>query len=395
MTVCVAAIGDNGQMLILAADRMLTGLAQYESPNPKVFELTRSIAVMWSGSDVSFQSLIHNRLRADVNARVKANPDKWLGVEEVANLYLAHYNDVTRGMMEQSVLEPFGFDRSSFLKEEPTMGRRLAERLSQRIASFAPPEISALIVGMDTMGSTPETVSEAHIYKFENYGRTGRLSCEDAIGFAAIGSGAVHAESELMKSGHGPSRSGDKTLLVTYLAKKRGQAGPGVGEETDFYYFHQRPPYPSYLARVGDDISETLKKEYQRLKETESKAARRIERELAELLANRAPRPQPIGQASAEDAAIVSEAPTGAAKAIDSPLKKNPRSPPRIIRILTSTPSGSNARAVTFVSSGGYRGQAISNLRRARSTASLNSCAQSGFHASTFSTLSTSQLALG
>ncbi len=73
MTVCVAAIGDNGAQLFVAADRMLTAVAQYQSPEPKVFSLTTSIAVMWSGNDVGFQRIIHDRLLADVHARITAN----------------------------------------------------------------------------------------------------------------------------------------------------------------------------------------------------------------------------------------------------------------------------------------------------------------------------------
>ncbi|SRR6266849_1578184 len=42
-----------------------------------------------------------------------------------------------------------------------------------------------------------------------------------------------------------------------------------------------------------------------------------------------------------------------------------------------------------------YRGHAMSNLRRALATASLNACAQSGAQSSTLRALCTSQLALG
>lgn len=298
MTVCVAAIGAFGQTLILASDRMITALAQYQAPDPKVFPLTTSIAVMWSGSDVSFQRIIHNRLRANINAKVKADPGTWLTVEETAYLYQHHYNEARRQLMEQAVLQPFGLDTASFLKSQSAIGERLAERLANEMGAFSAPQISALIVGMDSVGPSMDDTSVAHIYKFENWSGAGVISCEDAIGFGAIGSGAIHATSELMKSGHGPSRSGDQTLSATYLAKKRGQAGPGVGEETDFFYFHPRPPHPAYLAPVGADICHVLKEGYGRLIGAESRATDRVQKALNERLRARQAPEQPVGQAS-------------------------------------------------------------------------------------------------
>src|SRR5215207_7140862 len=65
--------------------------------------------------------------------------------------------------------------------------------------------------------------------------RDGYLSCEDVVGFASVGSGSRHAESQMMLARHAWNADLDPTLLTTYLAKKRAEVAPGVGTETDMF----------------------------------------------------------------------------------------------------------------------------------------------------------------
>jgi len=294
MTVCVATIGDNGQMLILAADRMITSLAQYQSPSPKVFSLTTSIAVMWASDDVSLQTVVHNRLQGEINAKVVAAPATWLEVEQVARLYQQQYIRLRHEMVEHAVLQPFGLTWTTFLATEQSLSETFSEQVRASIGQYQLPGMSALIVGMDKKGAAPDTQSQAHIYKVSD----GEISCHDALGYAAIGSGSFHAMSHLQKAGHGPALSGEEALLAAYLAKRRGEASAGVGAKTDFYYFQPRPPYPGFRQEVGGDITELLGKEYDRLLRAEAQAAKKTERALRELLNQRGQPPIPPGQAS-------------------------------------------------------------------------------------------------
>ena|SRR6266700_2434128 len=65
-----------------------------------------------------------------------------------------------------------------------------------------------------------------------------------------------------------------------------------------------------------------------------------------------------------------------------------------LVILVTRVPVSSRNGGVSLGRSAPYP-QAMSNFRRARATASLNACAQSGFQSSTLVALCTSQLALG
>ena len=81
----------------------------------------------------------------------------------------------------------------------------------------------ALIVGKDLDG--------AHIFVV----RDGQLSCEDAVGFAAIGMGSWHAESHLVSSGYAKTKPFPEMLYLAYAAKRRAEVAPGIGKETDIF----------------------------------------------------------------------------------------------------------------------------------------------------------------
>jgi hypothetical protein len=89
--------------------------------------------------------------------------------------------------------------------------------------SFVAPYVSAIITGVDYSG--------AHIYLVEN----ATVTCQDFVGFAAIGAGYRHADSQLMFAGHTRGRPLPASLLLTYSAKRRSEVAPGVGEGTDMF----------------------------------------------------------------------------------------------------------------------------------------------------------------
>ena len=91
--------------------------------------------------------------------------------------------------------------------------------------------IETIIAGIDsaTGSVVPHVIS---IYKSQS--GDGVVNC-DSVGFAAVGIGARHAESQFMLAGHSRYSPMPETLLLTYLAKKRSEVAPGVGEGTDMF----------------------------------------------------------------------------------------------------------------------------------------------------------------
>jgi 20S proteasome alpha/beta subunit len=61
----------------------------------------------------------------------------------------------------------------------------------------------------------------------------GDLFCYDAIGFAAVGSGAPHAVYSLIESGYKKSMDGKTVFELVEKAKHRSEVAPGVGRGTE------------------------------------------------------------------------------------------------------------------------------------------------------------------
>jgi hypothetical protein len=59
------------------------------------------------------------------------------------------------------------------------------------------------------------------------------MSWLTTVGFAAIGIGKAHAESQFTFSGYWPIKPFHETLLLTHASKKRAEAAPGAGKATD------------------------------------------------------------------------------------------------------------------------------------------------------------------
>lgn len=288
MTVCVAAICENGWNIIGASDRMITAIAQFQSPERKVFALTTSIVAMWSGDSAFLRSIL-NDLRAEVSARVSTAPEKWLEVGEVAYMLQAHFNRARSRLIDQSVLSPFGLTTETFRKTHRQMDQTFALDIADRMRSYRAPDIAALIVGMDLWG--------AHIYEFENLYTAGDVHCHDATGFRAIGSGGWHAESQLMLDNYGPSRSLADALFLVYLAKKRAEVASGVGSMTDVFFYRPRSQAPPQYDTLVVEAKQKLDEIYVTLKASEQAAIAGALSATGTWLNSLQPPPPPAGQA--------------------------------------------------------------------------------------------------
>ena len=103
------------------------------------------------------------------------------------------------------------------------MDSNLVQQITVELINFQAPDVETILTGVD------QEVPYTHIYLIKN----GDISCQDTIGFAAIGIGSWHANSQLMFAGHTRWKSFPETLLLVYSAKKRAEVAPGVGEATD------------------------------------------------------------------------------------------------------------------------------------------------------------------
>ena len=260
MTVCVAALCDEARAVIGAADRMLTaGDIEFEPPQTKIIELTTSIVGLIAG-DASFQAGILRKIQLDIDDHIKANPTAWLTIDQVSQMYMRYYNAVRFKRAENAVLAPLGMDSTSFIANQQRMSAQLVDKLAAELLNFSVPETAAIFCGVDPTG--------AHIYTAND----GVVSCNDVVGFSAIGAGAWHADSQLMFAAHTKWSPFAQTLLTIYSAKKRAEVAPGVGTATDMFYVG--PALGSYT-EIGQHVVAKLEEIHKEESDEQTKARAR------------------------------------------------------------------------------------------------------------------------
>lgn len=264
VTVCVVAACNNNT-LIGASDRMLTAAdVEFEPQQTKVVGISNSIAVMIAG-DTSLQTEILMNVMFETNAAMQRSPETWLRVQDVAEAYRRHYHKARLRRSEDSILAPLGLNHDSFIGRQQEMSAQLVSQLTTELINFEIPSTETLFAGIDSTGF--------HIYMANH----GKITCHDSIGFAAIGSGAWHANSQLMFSGHTRFKPLPETLLTVYSAKKRSDVAPGVGKATDMFIIG--PQLGSYVP-IGDHVLSELEKIYQSTVEQSNNAAEKARTEV-------------------------------------------------------------------------------------------------------------------
>ncbi|RYG86139.1 MAG: hypothetical protein EON58_22070 [Alphaproteobacteria bacterium] len=275
MTVCIAAISNNAHLFV-ASDRMRTsGDIQYEPEVPKIVELTTSIVMMTAGDSLLNREIIAH-VKQTVDEAVDANPETWLDVRQVVDWYVWYRQEIKRKAAEAAILVPLGMNSQTFLAQQDSLNSDLVQEIARNLLHHPMPTVHVIIAGIDNNGP--------QIYSV----RDGAVSYHNAVGFAAIGNGYWHVESEFTSSGHHPGRSVPETAALIYRAKRRAETAPGVGRATDFAMILAKGEYQP----VGDHIHSKLAELYDAMAAAEKEARNRVYLELdsyvAELAIKRA-----------------------------------------------------------------------------------------------------------
>lgn len=265
VTVCIGALCRWGDMpvVVAASDRMITaGDIQFQPPRTKIYQLTTSIFALTAG-DASACSEILDHARADILARLSTD-QSWLPVEAAADFVSRSVIRYRKKLAERMLLVPLGLTIETFMSRQREMSDRWAERMTEKLFGYES-GVSLIVAGVDTTG--------AHLWLVDGFGKT---ACNDSVGFAAIGFGQWHAESQFMFAGHAPWRPLPETLLLTFAAKKRAEVAPGVGAETDM----------CTVAGLGNffqtdlEMMGYLRSLYSQMRETEDKAAIEVNKDI-------------------------------------------------------------------------------------------------------------------
>lgn len=241
MTVCIAAICAGGSTIMGASDRMLsTDTIEFEPNQTKVFPITQFVACMLSGD-----STVHAEVMQQVSTELLeyryAELADTPSVRKVAGTYSRYFRQNWLKRAEAEVLAPVGLTIKSFLAGQRGMDPDFVRQLSADLKAFTPPAATQVIIaGVDKIG--------AHLWVAHDLS----IECYDHVGFAAVGAGAYHANSQFMFSGHTRFRGIPETLSLSFLAKKRGEVAPFVGKTTDMFSISEKGFFPIVPSVIGE-----------------------------------------------------------------------------------------------------------------------------------------------
>ena len=221
MTVCIGAICDDGNAVVVASDKMVTfgqPINLQTEPDPKfkkIYELTASSVALFSGSVPDGEEIISN---------VKANiGGQRISIHNIAVKVKDEYSSLKNIRVEDTILKPLlkvDFNGFQQLITNSSSSQILTQILG--IISQHNLQLDILIAGSDDTGCHLWTVTHP-----------GQLLCLDALGYASIGSGGIHASIRLSLGHQSRVANIINTFYNVNEAKKSSEIAPGVGRDTD------------------------------------------------------------------------------------------------------------------------------------------------------------------
>ncbi len=320
MTVCIAALAtwnyakpgdpdDWGFVGITVSDRMITfGDVQYEPAQMKAAGMGNQAILLIAG-DYS----LHSEAIKTVQKEVRPNTTP----HNIALMYGRAMQAIKRRHAEGIVLAPLGLNTDLLNAQQNEMSDATVDRLISQMQSYEGESVEALIVGIE---DNPHGKKDAAIYHIDT---RGSVSCADDVGFASIGSGAWHANAQLMQAGYTKRTLYFSGLAIAFAAKKAADIAPGVGDKfTDVNVIFRTGPEP--LIQYQRDKLEEIYKDFI---EKRAELARLSVKELTDCVIeygkvkeNEQTQGQPRGDAQSNESAVKpsAEAPRGNEGAVEA-----------------------------------------------------------------------------
>ena len=225
MTVCIAALYDNGKGAVLASDRMVTATIPigYEFEHQEISKI-----VPMAGDSTSIYALAAGDVLLGTeileNAKGQIQQQQHTVVAtETAEIVRVAYQRVRLSKIAQRELEPRGLDLDSYYNRHQGLSLQVLQVVDQAMAQTRV-DVEFIIAGLGEGGYSIHTVANPGV----TYNHT-------PIGYCAIGSGAPHAMYSLIEAPYKRSLGKDEVEALVRKAKSRSEVAPGVGSETQLH----------------------------------------------------------------------------------------------------------------------------------------------------------------
>lgn len=223
MTVCVAALCDGGQGVVLAADHMITahfpiGYEFEDDRFSKVHRISANAYAMFAGDVVSGDAIVEM-------ARNAVRDNGMSNVGEIAALVSSVYGQYRHMQAAQLCLSPRGLTLERYYELHPVLNPGIVGSIDEALMTHN--------IGVEciVVGRTKDTYSIHAVH------HPGMSSCVDAIGYTAVGSGAPYILLSLLGDKYHKSLPSDKVHKMVQCAKKKSEVAPGVGTESKYLRF--------------------------------------------------------------------------------------------------------------------------------------------------------------
>ena len=221
MTICIAALADNGGACVVAADRQVTVHAlslQFEHSDKKIDTLVNGCVVLSSG-DALLAAEVIEKARSVLGGL--SHPT----IQQMAECLRDTYMSVHLMRAENVILRPRGLTFQEWGGTKIPL--QLYIQIDQLLFNFGIGAVEFLVAGIDASG--------AHIFRVHYSGIAGGNWLEfcTRLSYRTIGSGLSHAAILLSMENQNRTLGVGETLYNVYCAKKNSEVAPGVGPATD------------------------------------------------------------------------------------------------------------------------------------------------------------------
>ena len=232
MTICVAALYENGHGAVLVSDRMVTahfpiGYEFEHDETTKMIKMREALDVYsLLAGDVLLGTEIINAAREHIELQEISSATM------IAEMVRVAYQQKRLARVVKSELEPRGLSLQEYYNNQ--------QRLLPQIVQVMDQALRQTDIGVEIIVAGPSG-SQCSVHTIMNPGVD---SDNSSIGYSAIGSGAPHAiysliealykPYSLIEALYKPSLSKEKVKEIVESAKKRSEVAPGVGSRTQF-----------------------------------------------------------------------------------------------------------------------------------------------------------------
>ena len=221
MTICIAALYDDGAGVVLVSDRMVTahipiGYEFENSDTTKIVELddAQSVYALIAG-DVVRGNEVLNAAKLHLAQR-----DGIFTATEAADIVRSCYQQKRIECIVHKELEPRGLDINTYYGRQQQMSPQIVQMIDQALHSNDL-GVNLLVAGSNGQTHTVHTILNP-----------GTIHDSSSIGYGAIGSGAPHALYSLIADSFTSSMDRETVVGLVERAKERSEVAPGVGSET-------------------------------------------------------------------------------------------------------------------------------------------------------------------